>query len=192
MSGKSPAFGQQTEIFVSSDASGPNVVFDDENRNFTIRGDNHRAPDALADVVPMAALLPREPEACTDEYPLESFPINRRKARHRLLSHDRCFPALDRHPLRALPVPGSTAPITRLLQHFLERSHFRARREEAAHRFVHCVPCIIRRRSRACDIQRHRMGDVLLAFPPNLHRVVNVHRRDDFTRRGHDQVAFSK
>ena len=184
-----PTLFEQAEVFIPGHSCSSEIVLDNENGNFPISGDHHGTSNAFADIVAMAAFLPRKAKPSADEYAFERFPIDRRKPRHRRLGCKRCFPPLDRNPLRAFPAAGFVAAVTRFLQDLIECSHVGAGCEKAAHSLIHRAPRVIRRGSGACDIQRHRVSDELVVFTPDLNRVVDVHRADTRTKECSNQAA---
>jgi hypothetical protein len=73
---------EKAEIFVARDASGLEIVADDEDRDFPVGRDHDGARDALLDVGTMAAFLPCEAETGREKNRFERLPVNRGKLGH--------------------------------------------------------------------------------------------------------------
>ncbi len=186
------ALRKQAEVFLTAHASRPEIVLDDEHRNLSIGWDHDCATDSFAGIRAVAAILPCESKTGAEKDAFKRLPIDWRNPRHRPLNADRDFAPFDSDPLRTFPIIPFGSPITRLLEHFIERSHVGTSGDKPAHRLIDCAPRFVRRRTEARNVKRHRMGNVLVALAPNPNGVVDVHRRHDPTRLHFYQGGFSR
>ena len=66
-------------------------------------------------------------------------------------------------------------PLPALRKHFIERSHVGAGGDKTAHCLINRLTGFVRCWTRACNVERHRVSDVLVVFAPDSNGVVDVH-----------------
>jgi hypothetical protein len=72
----------QAEIFIPGNPGRFEIVMNDCDWNFIIRGNHHRSKNARFNVGAMATLLAGKSETCRKKYFLKGAPVNRRDFRH--------------------------------------------------------------------------------------------------------------
>lgn len=181
---------KEPEVFLMADSGRLEVVLNDEYRDISVGGRNyHRARRPFPAVGAMAALLIFKLKSGPQENAFQRLPIKRRQSRHRS-SNDANLAAFDANPRRTLPRSRGAALIAGFREHFLESPRLRAACDEGAHRFIDRAPCSIGIRAGASHIEGHRMGDVLVAFAPNINRVIDLHRSNASTRPTFNQAGI--
>ena len=72
----------QAEIFIPGNSGRFEIVMNDCDRNFIIRGNHYRSEDARFDIGAVTTLLAGKPETCRQKHFLQGTPMNRRYFRH--------------------------------------------------------------------------------------------------------------
>ena len=170
-----PTLRKQPKILIAADACCLEVVLDDEDRDFTIRRDDYWPQRPSPTVSAMAALLILKGKSRAQENTLDRLPIDWRQPRHRLLCPDREFASFDRNPGWALPCSVRATFVTGLIEHLIERPCVYATPHKCPHGLVNRAPRGLGADAGAGHIERHGVGNELVAFAPDLNGVVDVH-----------------
>lgn len=179
---------QQAEVFRTAQTSRPEVVLDNEHRDFPVGRNHHRTRRPFPAVSAVAALLIFEVKAGPQKDAFQRLPVHRRPSRHCSLSN-RHFTPLDRDPRRTLPRSLGVAFVACFFQHRVESSRLRTAGDKGAHRFIHRASGRFGIGARASHIKRHRVGDVLIAFAPNIDGVIDIHQSDILIKRRSNQAV---
>lgn len=164
---------QQAEVFLARNARCFQVVLNDEDRNFPVSRNHDGTRSPLPAIGAVAAELVFKLKTGSQENAFQRFPVDRRQARHRS-SDDAKLAVFDRHPRRALPGSSIVAIVAGLFQDAVECARLHTTGDKGAHRFVHGMARCFRIPPGAGDVERHRMRDILVAFAPDIDRIIDL------------------
>src|SRR5579862_2771627 len=120
----------------------------------------------------MASYLMGEAKAGSDDDALQDSPVDRRYTRHRSGTHGDGVP-FNRNPRGAGPVP-ILETIPRFSENVVECPGFGRRAQEESYGLIDRDARLFRSGSRAHHVKRHRVGDKLAVFFPDLDRVIQT------------------
>lgn len=174
---------QKAEVFFATDIRGLKVTADDEDWNVSVSRDDDGSRQPLLDIGSMAAFLPDKAKSGSQKNSLKRFPVDRSQLCHRRSGGDSRGALFNCHAVWSAPIPTGGAFIAGFFEHFIQGPVLRRSRKEKSNRFIERRSSLVCGRTRACDIQRHGMGEMLAAFLPDLHRIADFHRLQSLTNR---------
>lgn len=189
ISGILTAFAQQAKVFLASDACRLEIVLDNEHRDLSLGRNHHRTRRPFPAVSAVAALLVFKVKSGPQKDAFQRLPVHRRQAWHRASSNGN-FTSLDRNPRWALPHSLGVAFVAGFFEHPIESSRIRTACHKGAHGFIHGASSRFGIGAGASHIKRHCMGDVLVAFAPDIDRIIDVHRPHTSTGATFNQAGF--